>query len=104
METFYVNKLVKQKFREEDQSFEVDDYNVSFYVNPYKGSDGNEYYLLQIHKFKGAFVDKTNELYVEKTEKETYPKMWEKLHIKSNLWTLVNMPRYLKICESEVVE
>ena len=94
METFYVTKKVRCKLKEEDQCFEVGDFNVTFYFDPYKGGDSNEYYMMQIQKFNGNSVIKENTLYVKKTEKETYPKMWEMLHDKSYLGFLLNKKKY----------
>lgn len=97
METFYVNKMVKSKLTEEDQSFSVGKYEITLYMDAYL-SNGKEFYLLDIHEFNedDDVVDSKN-LYVVRTERETYPKAWECLHNENYVASLMNRKWYERI-------
>ena len=96
METFYVTKKVRCKLKEEDQCFEVGDYNVGFYWDPYLGK-GKEYYGLKIEKFIGDTVIADKWLYVLKENQNTYPNAWEKLHDELVLSQLIRKAKNSKV-------
>ena len=97
MDSFYIEKTVRVKVKEEDQFFMVGDYNVTFYGDPYLGNNGKEYYALEIIKFDGDTEIARNWLYVPRVNKRTYPDVWEKLHDESRLTALMKLARNSKV-------
>jgi hypothetical protein len=87
---FYIEKVIKVKMREEDQFFEIGDYNVGFYWDEYLGKNGNEFYAIGLDKFDGDKLIAHKWLYVRKVNDETYPTVWARLHKETLLNELIN--------------
>lgn len=88
---FYIEKVIKVKMREEDQFFEIGDYNVGFYWDEYLGNNGNELYAIDLDKFDGDKRIAHKWLYVRKVNDETYPTVWARLHKETLLNKLINI-------------
>lgn len=82
MNNLYVTKMVKAKLKEEDQVFEVGNYNVYFDMGEVH-DNGEIYHSLFISEFIGDREINRKRFYVRKYSEQSYPKNWEKLHDES---------------------
>lgn len=87
---------VYKELTENDQVFEVDDFNVCMYFDTHH-DDGKEYYLLQLQQFDGNDILQSNSLYILKESEDTCGQVWEKLHNRDVLCSLVRQKKYARI-------
>ena len=86
----YATEIRKRKFKESDQFFMKDNFNIVFYKDPYLiGKE--EWYALEIIKFDDYETEiKRTWLYIKKLYNQTYQLAWEKLHKEDLLRKLIN--------------
>lgn len=101
MDFGFKRKTVLAVLTEEDQSFQIGPYNVNIYFDPY-WSEGKWYYGCEIIEFNGSSPTKKKWLYIEKENTETLTNIWEKLHHKSVVKSLLNHPNYSKVKEIKI--
>lgn len=92
---------IYKELQEEDQCFEVEDFNVTLYFDIYHEKE-KEFFMVQLFQFDGDIPKADNSLYIRKDNEETCGKAWTKLHHRETLKKLMKCKKYTQLTLQEV--